>query len=128
MRDLATRLLAAEAASNPDSGSHAHEALQVLEKLRISLTRFAGTDGFTALMGRALAMARDEVPALQEVNIISDGSIEGLQEVADHSKDGGTEAAVVVIANLLTLLVTFIGESLTIRLIGDAWPDAPLDK
>ena len=46
MRDLARRLLAAEAASQTAAGPHVHEAVRVCEKLRISLTRFAGADGF----------------------------------------------------------------------------------
>jgi len=128
MKDLARSLLAAEAASHPDVDSQVHEALRVLEKLRISLTRFAGPDGFTALMRRALAMARGEVSSLQSVNILSDGSIKGLDEVSANSMDLGVEATVVITANLLTLLVTFIGEPLTIRLISDAWPDASMDR
>ena len=31
-------------------------------------------------------------------------------------------------AHLLGLLVTFIGASLTVRLVGEAWPDALLDE
>jgi hypothetical protein len=30
------------------------------------------------------------------------------------------------VAQLLGLLVTFIGEPLTLRLVRDAWPDAPI--
>jgi hypothetical protein len=33
---------------------------------------------------------------------------------------------VIVVAQLLGLLVTFIGEPLTLGLVGDAWPDAPV--
>jgi len=34
----------------------------------------------------------------------------------------GVEAAIAITAHLLGLLVTFIGESLALRLMGDAWP------
>ena len=67
MQALARRLLAVEAASQTAADPHVHEAVRVCEKLRISLTRFAGADGFTALLRRALALARAEVPALQSV-------------------------------------------------------------
>ena len=40
----------------------------------------------------------------------------------------GADAAVAIIAHLLGLLVTFIGEPLTLRLVGEAWPDALLDE
>ena len=65
IRDLARRLLAVEAASQSAADPRVHEAVRVCEKLRISLTRFAGADGFASLLRRALALARAEVPALQ---------------------------------------------------------------
>ena len=43
-------------------------------------------------------------------------------------RDGGAEAAVAITAHLLGLLVTFIGEPLTLRLVREAWPDASLDE
>ncbi len=42
--------------------------------------------------------------------------------------NGGVEAAVAITAHLLGLLVTFIGEPLTLRLVREAWPDASLDE
>ena len=128
MRQLAERLLAVEAARHSEADSHVHEALRVCEKLRSSLTRFAGADGFTALMRRALALARAEVPSLQGVSVRQDGSIVGLEEISGSSKDGGAEATVAITAHLLALLVIFIGEPLTLRLVIDAWPDESLDK
>jgi hypothetical protein len=102
--------------------------VRVFEKLRISLARFAGPDGFASLLRRALVLARAEVPALQSVEAKADGSIEGFERVAAQVGDGGADAAVAIIAHLLGLLVTFVGESLTLRLVRDAWPDAPLSK
>ena len=72
MRDLARRLLAVEAASQIATGAHAHEAVRVCEKLQISLTRFAGSDGFKSLLRRALALAREDVLALQAVKLTPD--------------------------------------------------------
>ena len=65
MRDLARRLLGCGGSEPEHTGSHVHEAVRVCEKLRISLTRFAGADGFASLLRRALALARAEVPSLQ---------------------------------------------------------------
>ena len=131
IRALARRLLAAEAASHSADEPRVHEAIRVCEKLRVSLTRFAGVDGFRSLLRRALALARAEVPALQGVTEKADGSIEGLEKiVADggNAGVGGSDAAVAVTAHLLGLLVTFIGEPLTVCLVREAWPDASLDE
>ena len=134
MRELARRLLAAEAARPSTSGSHVLEAVRVCEKLRISLTRFAGADGFTSLMRRALALARAEVPAVDSITVKADCSMEGLEELAANARksggggDGGDDAVAAITAHLLGLLVTFIGESLTLTLVRDAWPDTSLDE
>ena len=127
-RDLARRLLAVEAASKSGADAHVHEAVRVCEKLRISLTRFAGADGFASLMRRALALARADVPSLQTVKLKPDGSLEGLEELAADATNGGPDAAVAITAHLLGLLVTFIGEPLTLRLTRDAWPDESLSE
>jgi hypothetical protein len=127
IRDLARRLLAVEAASQRAADPRVHEAVRVCEKLRVSLTRFAGVDGFTALLRRALALARTEVPALHGITENADGSMEGLEKFvadADNSGVGGGDAAIAITAHLLGLLVTFIGEPLTVRLAREAWPDA----
>ncbi len=126
MRDLARRMLAVEAASQSATDAHVNEGVRVCEKLQVSLTRFAGADGFTSLLRRALALARAEVPALQSIEVKPDCSI--LEQLAANSSNSDTDAAVAIIAHLLGLLVTFIGAPLTVRLVGEAWPDALLDE
>ena len=128
MRDLARRLLAA---SQTASGSQVHEAVAVIEKLRITLTKFAGSEGFASLLRRALVLASAEVPLLQSVKIGADGRLQGFEQiVADKGAGGaGDEAAVAITAHLLGLLVTFIGEPLTLRLErAAAWPGIVLDE
>ena len=127
MRALARRLLAAEESNPPDSHQHSHAAVRVCDKLRVSLTRFAGADGFTSLLWRALALARREVPSLTRVKIKRDCSMDGFEALAADEADGGAEAAVALAAHLLGLLVTFIGEPLTLRLVRESWPDASFD-
>lgn len=105
-----------------------HEAVRVHETLRVSLTRFAGAEGFTAMLRRALALARADVPSLQNVKVKADGHMEGLEALAAHAPGEATEAAVAITAHLLWLLVTFIGERLTLRLVLEAWPGASLKE
>lgn len=127
MCDLARRLLAVEKSRLRGCDLHVHEAVQVVEKLRVSLTRFAGADGFASLLRRSLALARIEVPSLSRVTIDSDCSLDGLEALVANEADGGAEAAVALSAHLLGLLVTFIGEPLTLRLLRESWPDASFD-
>jgi hypothetical protein len=127
MRDLARRLLAA---SQTASGPRVHEAVVVRERLRITLTRFAGADGFASLLRRALTLASAEVPSLQSVKVGADGRLEGFEQLAaDTDTDaGGVDAAVAITTHLFGLLVTFIGEPLTLRLVREAWPETSLDN
>jgi hypothetical protein len=126
MRDLARRLLAA---SQTVSHPHVHEAVLVSDKLRISLTRFAGADGFTSLLRRALVLASAEVPSLKGVTVGADGRLEGFEKMAaDIGTSAAAAAAAAITAHLLGLLVTFIGEPLTLALVREAWPDTSLGE
>jgi hypothetical protein len=103
------------------------KAVRISEKLRISLTRFVGPDGFTALLRRAVVLARAEVPSLQDVRVTANGRLEGTAEfAADASTD--VEAATAITEHLLELLVNFVGEPLTMRLLRDALPDEAPEK
>jgi hypothetical protein len=124
MRGLARRLVAWEASHPTGSDQTPYEVVQVCEKLRLSLTRFAGAEGFASLLRRGLALARTEFPSLSHITVNSDCSIDGLEALAASGDDAGIEAGVGLTAHLLELLVTFIGEPLTLRLVRESWPDA----
>ena len=116
IRDLAQRLLSLESTAENLSKANTFAALIVGEKLRRPLSIMAGTAGFRSLLMRALTLAKREAPVLDGVQVKEDGSLEGL--------DGEeTEAGAVLIAHLVGLLETFIGEPLTLRLLNDIWPD-----
>ena len=128
LQDLARRLLAIEAARAQSSDAHVDEAVRVCEKLRVPLVKFAGRAGFASLLSRALALAKAEVPALAAVHVRADGALEGFDEVErTQSAEARGRDAVVLVAQLLGLLVTFIGELLTLRLVRDAWPDVSMN-
>ena len=122
-RDLARRLLEATRAASREragGGPRPHEAVELCEALRNSFSKFAGPDGFAALLRRSLALARADAPALRGVQLGADCRLEGLDE--DAAGDGA-EAGLALAAHLLELLVTFIGEPLTLRLVRESWPD-----
>ncbi len=122
MRDLAHRLLAA---SQTGAYPHVSDVAAVIQRLRISLSKFAGDAGFVSLLRRAVAMASADVPSLQNVKIGMDGRLDGDEQIGAELGTGalGGAAAVAITAHLLGLLVAFIGEPLTVRLLRESWPD-----
>jgi hypothetical protein len=122
--DLAERLLSYEAAKL-DSSEKTSAVYQVSEKLRRPLSTLAGASGFRALLSRALTLAKARSPCLSRARIKADGSLDGLNEVHD---DKTAEADAILIAQLIDLLVTFIGGNLTMRLVRDVWPDLPVQE
>ena len=119
-RELARSLVASEADATPTSLHSEPATVRVYEKLRRQLGAPVGPDGFQALASRALALAKSESPRLRAVQVTANGGLRGLGEVesqADADEDG--EAGVILIAQLLGLFLTFLGEATTLRLIED---------
>jgi hypothetical protein len=128
MRNFAKRLVADEARENKPSAAKTPADFRVCEKLRPNLATFMGNAGFRALLSRALALAKTEVPWLRAVHVKANGALEGVEELhARLDQDEFFEGRVVLLAQLLGLLVAFIGEHLTLRLVREVWPKALLD-
>lgn len=127
-RDLALQLLAYENAAGKTSGPPELVAFGVCERLRQPLITLAGLAAFRSLLSRALTLARAEAPSLSAVQVAADGSVKGLDELASQTdKEQARDGGVILIAQLIGLLRTFIGEGLTSRLVQDVWPEAALD-
>lgn len=127
-RELAQRLFAYETAESEAAGATEPASFRVYEKLRRPLCALAGVTGFQSLASRALTLARSESPSLGAARITADGYLQGSSEL-DLQPDGreadGGEA--ILIARMLELLLLFIGEALTLRLVLDVWPEIALD-
>lgn len=123
MREFAAHLIAYETRVNKSSGATTPAASPVCEKLRPHLATMIGNTGVRALLSRALAQAGAEVPSLQALQIKVDGSLEhsGELEVQDDP-EALAKGSVVLVAQLLGLLIAFIGETLTLRLVREVWP------
>ena len=125
-QDLARRVLAFKAAD--ENSSDVEVVVKVIDELRMHLIRLAGVVGFRSLLSRALTLAKSEDPSLDMVQVRTDGSLEGLERIPQSHEAGATgQAGIVLVAHLLELLVTFIGQPLTLRLVRDAWPDASIE-
>lgn len=87
-----------------------------------------GSTGFGALLSHALALTSAEVMWLRVVHVTADGSFKEPDKLAAHvAPEEFAEGRVVLLAQLLGLLVAFIGESLTLRLAREVWPQLSLD-
>jgi hypothetical protein len=128
MRDFSQRLIAYETRGNKSSGTLPPAAFHVFEKLRPQLATLMGNTGFHALLSRALAVANEEDPSLRAVHVKADGSLEGLEELqAQVEPEEMAEGSVVLVAQLLALLVAFIGENLTLQMVREVWPKLSLN-
>ena len=128
MRDFAERLIAYETKGNKSSKTKTAAVFLVGEKMRLHLTALMGNVGYRALLSRALALANAEAPWLHAVHVKADGSFGGLDELGAQVGPGKiAEGSVVLLAQLLGLLVAFIGEKLTLSLVHQIWPKIPLN-
>ena len=125
LRDLASRLLAEEM-DKGEVGTVSPGA-RVCEKLGLSLTKLAGPAGFRSLLSRALALAQEEVPWLTGVKVLDDGSFGGLREARVKAEASAAERGEsILVAQLIGLLIVFIGTPLTMQLLRQAWPHASI--
>ena len=101
--------------------SNVHAIRCVCDKLRRQLATLAGAAGFRSLLERALTLSKQECQVLDAWAVEPDGSLRGLD---DETAQWGA----VLIAQLIGLMITFIGESLTLHLLQNAWPNLPCSE
>ena len=129
MHDFVRRLIAHETRGNSSSTPNSSAVFSVLAKLRPKLTNLMGSAGFSALLSRALGLASKKARWLEKVQVGSDGSLQGLDELAKQiDPDEFAEGQVVLLAQLFGLLVAFIGEKLTLNLVLEVWPKLSLNN
>jgi len=123
--NLALELLAREGGVGGDPEREVAAAERVFRKLGEPLSMLVGRAGFQSLLARAINLSAAESPLLRGIvgETLQEDSLQGLRPAlpgADAAEV--TEAMVNVVANLLWLLVTFIGRDLSMRLVREAWP------
>jgi hypothetical protein len=125
LREFAERLIVHETRGTKGATNNP-AAFPAGEKLREPLATLMGMAGFRALLLRAITLASAEVPWLRAVQVRTDGLLEIAGEL-DIPVEKIAEGRVVLLAQLLGLLVAFIGEILTLRLVRETWPKLPPD-
>jgi len=129
MRGLAERLIAHEASENKSAGGKSPGFFPVSQKLRLPLAALVGNTGFGALMSRALALTRSDVSWLHLIHVTADGALVGPADLDAQVTPGNLDAGrIALLAQLLELLESFVGENMTIQLMSELWPDLRLTK
>ena len=127
IREMARRLVEHEASALV-ADVHSSAALRCCERLRQPLARLAGVAAFRSLISRALSLSYAGAPWLNAVHVAANGSFEGLEAAKVHlSQEKIAEGEVLLVAHLIGLLVTFVGEEFTLQLVLEAWRDATFD-
>jgi hypothetical protein len=130
LNKLALRLFEHEATKSGNSDDPAKAIESCCQRLHDRLDRLIGAGGFRALLYRALYLAKKKYAWLEGVGIEDYPGCEfkDLRE-AVKGKESPTvnEACTLILANVIWLLVTFIGEDITFGLIEEAWPDVRTD-
>ena len=123
---LAQEILSHESAI---ADAHALPLARACERLRLPLIHLAGVAGFSALLARALALAKRYSPGLSLLQVNAEGFLTGLEEMENGSKAQVIlNESVSLLGELLQLLVRLIGESLTLGLVREAWPTASFES
>jgi hypothetical protein len=124
--DLADWLLHHETAADPGTASEAVAVEHICGKLIQPVSRLVSSDGSRAILSRALHLARADFPFLEGVRagIEPEACFVGLEGRLGESQAGA--ALLAVLRYLLSLLVGFIGEDLTVRVVREVWTDIPL--
>ena len=127
LRQLALKALAQRAGSAAGAAALAAAAQRAYDDLAQVSAPLIGQVGVDALTGRTLYLAQRKYPWLVHTREPEQWKGPFAQIVFCLERQDpavATEAAGAVLTILTGLLVTFIGEPLTARLLRKAWPDA----
>jgi hypothetical protein len=129
LRAIARRIIANMTPEDESSSARDAAAFHTIDELRPHLVTLMGNGGFRAVLSRALALASTEVKWLRAVHVKADGSLDGLKALHLHlGPEEFLEGRVFLLAELLGLLVAFVGPNLTEHLVGEIWPqNSPAD-
>jgi len=134
-RVVAWRILLHEAGGHVEPAALTEAAERADARLRARLADLIGLTGYTTLVARAVRLAQADVPALEGVTVAAgepeaEGRLRGVPEFTRASGDAAAiEAGLsAILAHVIGLLITFIGEDLALRLVHEAWPDLASDQ
>jgi hypothetical protein len=127
-RDLARRALKQASVDDQSVERLIVATEDLLNRLSRRLGRIIGSDGYASLVSRALRVTARQFTFLADVTSEADATGFTLRRLSTSLL--GREPAearlglVTLLATLIRLLVTLIGDDLAMRLIGQAWPES----
>ena len=125
--DFARRLFVHEAGGRQRTQDFVDAMERACRALHARLAPLLSASGVNALFRRAVSLAARDFPFLTGAITALDCSQDSLRQAAEgHDPAKVAEALVAILANFLWLLVIFVGESLGMRKVQEAWPDVPL--
>jgi hypothetical protein len=134
LRELARRVVKTRLSASPSPRTTAAvaDAMQLScgELYRILETAM-GPEGLQALVGRAIQITAREYPWLLSVQTgnSADCPLSGLAEAVGRLDVAeAIEGYAALLASIVWLLMTFIGEDLTLRFVRHAWPDVSFSR
>jgi hypothetical protein len=125
LRELSRRLFAGGAKKSRSPAALAEALEEFCRHLHGRLDPLIGAGGFRALLARALYLAKKEFPWLDAVEVEEHPAcdLKGLREALEGRGAAPVgEAFALVLANVIWLLVTFIGEDIALGLVREVWP------
>ncbi len=119
--ELARQLLAHKGFDTGAPEDMAAAAEQGCARLRAGLSRWVGSEGYRALVDRALEVARAGHPAIAGLECQA-GDVQGVAAtVGRHGSAEVREGIIALVALLIDLLGRLIGEGMAMGLVEQAW-------
>ena len=103
-------------------------ATRTCTQLQAGLARWVGTEGYRALIDRALLLARAEHPALGSLSCHGGDQPLTTAAVRAHSAAEVTAGIVALVATLIDLLSRIVGEEMAVELVNQAVTRAPVAR
>jgi hypothetical protein len=125
---VAMSVLTSRVGSGADVATVAATARAAYDDLAGVLRPLIGQLGLDAVTTRALHLAQREYPPLPAEDTDQDGAFAQVSVWLTQQDAGSVmDAAAAILSTLGGLLITFIGEPLTMRLLRKGWPDGFTD-
>ena len=129
LHDIARRVIHSRYRDAPSLAASADAMQLSCGELYRVLETAMGPAGLQALITRAIKLTARDYPWLAQVKVgnAAGCALSGLTEAAERLDVAeANEGYAALLATIVSLLVTFIGEELTLRFLRLAWPDAAL--
>ena len=129
-RQIVHRATSRHRAEGAGKDTAARAAAAACDEIYRELSRWVGPHGSEALFRRALAQARSEHPALEQIRLGggSDPRLEGVPAASDNHGDAATSEAIeAMLFVLIELLARLIGYEMVMKLVAGPQPWSDLD-